>query len=220
MGLPSGTSRRAGHFDRIAREHRGFEFTPEDLPKLDTLRRRLGELRGKHVVEPGCGAGQLTEQLAHWIGPGGRVLAFDCNAMMVELARGRTKAHSHVTTTCAALEAIELPTGASDCVVCFRVWPHFDDVDLALHRISRWLRPAGRLLIVHWAGREKLAAIHATHPAVVEDVFPPQRQLEEAMRRRELVARHWIDTPEEIFIEAIRGPRRLCSSGTEEPAGG
>lgn len=207
MVVPPATS-RTELFDHIAREHGGFGFTTEDAPRLAVLRRRLGDLRGQHVVEPGCGAGHLTEHLADWTGPNGRVVAFDSSAPMINLARDRTAAHAPVTTTCATLEAIELPAGAFDCVVCFRVWPHFEDVDLALHNISRWLRPTGRLLIVHWAGREKLAALHATHHAVVDDVFPPQHVLEAAMRRHGLLVREWIDTAEEIFIDAIRGPCR------------
>jgi ubiquinone/menaquinone biosynthesis C-methylase UbiE len=50
--------------------------------------------------------------------------------------------------------------GASDCVICFRVFPHFDDIDAVLARFARWLRPGGRLHIVHWEGRAVLAAHH------------------------------------------------------------
>lgn len=198
------TLQRGDLFDRIARKQGGFGFAPEDGARLSILRRRLGELHGFRVVEPGCGAGHLTEHLANWTGPNGRVLAFDSSAGMIELARNRTRPHAHVTTTCAALESIDLPAGVFDCVVCFRVWPHFDDVEVALDCISRWLRPAGRLLIVHWVGREKLAAIHAQHHSLRADVFPAKESLEQAMHRHGLVVRDWIDTPEEIFIDAIR----------------
>ena len=191
-------------FDHIAREHDGFAFTPEDAPKLAALRARLGDIAAASVVEPGCGSGHLTAQLADWVGPLGQVVAFDPSAGMIERTRARTAALAQVATHQSTLEALDLPAAAFDAVVCFRVWPHFDDDDAALAVVARWLKPGGRLLIVHWDGREKLAAIHATHHAVVADVFPPRPHLESAFVRHGFALRTWIDTPEEIFIEATR----------------
>jgi len=189
-------------FDHIAREHDGFAFTPEDAPKLAALRGRLGDIRGQHLVEPGCGSGHLTAQLADWVGPLGQVTAFDPSAGMIERTRARTAALAQVTTHQATLETLDLPAAAFDAVVCFRVWPHFDDDDAALAVVARWLKPGGRLFIVHWDGREKLAAIHASHHSVAADVFPPRAHLESAFVRHGFALRNWIETPEEIFIEA------------------
>jgi len=191
-------------FDHIAREHDGFAFKPEDEPKLAALRARLGEIVAAHIVEPGCGSGHLTAHLADWVGALGHVVAFDPSAGMIERTRARTAALAQVAIHQSTLEALDLPAGAFDAVVCFRVWPHFDNDDAALAVVARWLRPGGRLLIVHWDGREKLAAIHATHHSVAADVFPPRAQLESAFSRHGFALRTWIDTPEEIFIEATR----------------
>lgn len=191
-------------FDHIAREHDGFAFKPEDTPKLVTLHRRLGNIVGARIVEPGCGSGHLTAQLAAWTGPQGQIVAFDPSAGMIEHTRARTAAMDQVVTHHAALETLDLPAAAFDAVVCFRVWPHFEDDDAALAVVAHWLKPGGRLLIVHWDGREKLAAIHASHHSVAADVFPPRAHLEAAFARHGFALRTWIDTPEEIFIEAAR----------------
>ncbi len=193
-----------GLFDHIAREHDGFAFKPDDEPRLATLRARLGPVRGQWIVEPGCGSGHLTAHLADWVGPLGQIVAFDPSTGMIERTRARTAALPQVATHQSTLEALDLPTGKFDAVVCFRVWPHFDNDDSALAIVARWLKPGGRLLIVHWEGREKLNAIHATHHAVVADVFPPRAHLESSLARRGFARRTWIDTPEEIFIEATR----------------
>jgi len=189
-------------FDHIAREHDGFAFTTEDTPRVITLNARLGDISGLRVIEPGCGSGHLTTYLADWVGLTGQVVAFDSSAGMVEKARNRTNRLAQAAVHWAALETIELPDALFDRVVCFRVWPHFEDENLALAKIARWLRPGGRLVIVHWDGREKLAAVHASHHTVATDIFPPRPALETALARHGFVLCNWIDTAAEIFIEA------------------
>ena len=66
---------RTEFFDHLALEHDAMAFRPADLSRLPVLRERLGDLVGRRVLEPGCGAGHLTEQLAEWVGPAGRVVA-------------------------------------------------------------------------------------------------------------------------------------------------
>ncbi len=191
-------------FDHIAREHDGFAFTEEDAPKLGLLCERLGPLFGLKVLEPGCGSGHLTEYLAYWTEPDGCVVAFDPSREMLKRTQSRIAAHKHVSTHLSTLEELELGEASFDLVLCFRVWPHFDDADQALRRVVRWLRPGGRLLIVHWLGRRQLAEIHASHHSVVTDLFPTREELESGFLRHGLKTQTWIDTEEEIFIEAIR----------------
>jgi demethylmenaquinone methyltransferase/2-methoxy-6-polyprenyl-1,4-benzoquinol methylase len=191
-------------FDRIGREHDGFPFAVTDGPRLERLRQRLGALQDSRIVEPGCGAGHLTASLAEWIGEEGHVIAFDPSIGMLERARARTAAFANVTLQHAALEDIELPAAAFDIVLCFRVWPHFRDGERALRATAGWLRTGGRLVIVHWDGRERLAAIHASQVSTATDTFPARDALEPAMERHSLAVRTWIDTPEDIFIEAVK----------------
>ena len=104
----------------------------------------------------------------------------------------------------AASEGLELPAGAFDAVVCVPVCPHFDHRDAALAILARWLKRGGRLLIAHWDGHEKLAAIHASHHSVAADVFPPRPHLEAAFAPHGFTRRSWIGTLEEIFTEVTR----------------
>ena len=74
---------RHAFFQELAGAESPLAFKPEHEPRLERLRARLGALRGKRVFEPGCGAGPLTERLAHWVGPEGHVLALDSCPGMV-----------------------------------------------------------------------------------------------------------------------------------------
>lgn len=194
---------KAELFDHIAKAHDGFAFEDSDIPKVGVLFERLGPLYGRSVLEPGCGTGHLTEYLAYWTEHGGRVLAFDPSPEMLRRARARVAEYRNVTTQLSTLEDLKAEPASFDLALCFRVWPHFEDDDRALASLARHLKPGGRLLIVHWQGRRKLAEIHASHHSICTDVFPPREELEAAFRRQGFETRVWIDNEEEIYIEAL-----------------
>lgn len=198
------TDATVAFFDRLAREGGALRFTPEEEPKLERLRSRLGDLRGLRVLEPGCGAGPLTERLAHWVEPGGSVDAFDPSDEMIALCRRAVANRSNVHVMRAFCEEAVFPDGTFDRVVCFRVFPHFADVDAVLERFVRWLRPAGQLHIVHWEGRAALAAIHGVRAGVAGGVLPAAADLVAALTRHGLTATTWIDCEAEFYLDARR----------------
>lgn len=190
-------------FDHIA-GHGCFHFKPGDEPRLALLQRRLGGIRGLRVLEPGCGSGPLTEWLARWVEPGGHVEAFDPSAGMLAQAAANLRGVTNVRLSRRRCEEADWPPASFDIVLCFRVFPHFDDVEAVLARFHRWLAPEGRLLIVHWEGRQALNALHAHHGPVDQDVFPQRSYLESALRRRRFKIERWIEDENEIYVEATR----------------
>ena len=180
-------------------------FKPEHEPRLERLRARLGELRGKRVFEPGCGAGPLTERLAHWVGPGGHVLALDSCPGMVARCGQAVADHGHVRTVRAKAEETDLEAGRWDLVLCFRFYPHLEDAGEFLRRCAVWLAPGGGMVIANLGGRAELNALHARLAGVQGDVMPSGAEL-----KRKLEAAGWrvaeaIDEPEEFFLRARRG---------------
>ena len=196
---------RHAFFETLAGEENPLAFKPEHEPRLERLRRRLGDLRGKRVFEPGCGAGPLTARLAEWVGAAGRVLALDACPGMVARCAQAAASHGHVRTVRSKAEDADLEAAAWDLVLCFRLYPHLEDPALFLDRCARALAPGGELVIANLEGSAELNALHARLAGVHQDVMPSGADL-----KRRLEAGGWrvdeaLDAPEEFFLRARRG---------------
>jgi ubiquinone/menaquinone biosynthesis C-methylase UbiE len=197
-------SRKADFFEEVARHGDPLSFRSGDRAKLERLRARLGSLRGLSIVEPGCGAGHLTRWLSRWVGPAGSVEAFDPSRAMLGWARRALTGRDNTRFRRVRCETARFAEGQFDRVICFRVLPHFDRLDPVFARFACWLQPGGRLHIVHWEGRDRLAAIHGGYRAVATDVLPPPRKLAESLRRHRFTVTAWVDDAEEVYLEATR----------------
>ena len=195
---------RHGFFQKLAGEENPLAFKPEHEPRLERLRRRLGELRGKRVVEPGCGAGPLTERLAEWVGTTGHVLALDACPGMAARCGKVVAEHAHVRVVQAKAEEAPLEPAAWDLVLCFRLYPHLEDAGCFLDQCRIWLAPGGDLVIANLEGSQALNEMHRQLPGVHRDTMPAGEAL-----RRDLVGAGWrveevVDAPDEFFLRARR----------------
>jgi 2-polyprenyl-3-methyl-5-hydroxy-6-metoxy-1,4-benzoquinol methylase len=191
-------------FAELAGREDPLAFKPEHAPRLERLRRRLGDLRGKRVFEPGCGAGPLTLRLAEWVGATGQVLALDACPGMVSRCTEAVRGQTHVRTIHDKAEEAQLDAGAWDLILCFRLFPHLNDAAGFLCRCSTWLAPGGELVIANLEGSAELNALHARRTGVHHDTMPTGDEL-----RRQLQAAGWqvaetIDEPGDFFLRARR----------------
>ncbi|WP_439380137.1 bifunctional PIG-L family deacetylase/class I SAM-dependent methyltransferase [Amycolatopsis lexingtonensis] len=143
------------------------------------------------VVEPGCGVGALTRDLA---GRAGRLLAFDPVPAAVERARRAVTGLSHVDVHIGSVPDA-LPSGPVDLVVYGELLYYLADDALreTIDASVAALRPGGHLLAVHWLpwapeaprdGRDAHARLLA-HPALEPLVEHTDEQfLLHVLRRR------------------------------------
>jgi SAM-dependent methyltransferase len=106
------------------------------------LFRSLGDLRGKRLLEIGCGDGVATVRFAK---AGARVTAIDISGEMVELTRRVARDHGvseHVEATKMGGEDIDFPEGTFDLVFGHSILHHLN-LDVAGPRMVHVLRPGG-----------------------------------------------------------------------------
>ena len=130
-------------------EHGGFLgdadllWCPEGLRESEA--HLLGEVRGRDVLEVGCGAGQGARWL---VGQGARAVAFDVSHGQLLQSRALDRRTGlRVPVVQADAQALPFRDGAFDLVAsAFGGLPFVADSAGALREVARVLRPGGRLV--------------------------------------------------------------------------
>lgn len=158
----------------------------------------------EHVIDLGCGTGNLTAVLLEKLGPAGRVTAVDLSPAMIQRARAKL-ADPRIRWCVADAASLPLAAAAYDRVVCFSAWPHFPDQFAVLREVCRVLRPGGHLAILHIDGRARINEIHSSGgPAIHNDLLPPATDLAVLLRRAGFTLGECDDTSDRYCITATR----------------
>jgi SAM-dependent methyltransferase len=198
--LPEAAPRRYGKvFDEIAAEYDRHRPTyPDEL--IDQACRVAGIGSGDHVLEVGCGSGQLTRGL---IARGLRVTALEPGTSLIALARQNLKGAGEVEFVNARLEDALLPRAQFKAVFSASAF-HWVDPKVSWQKTADALVPGGTLALVQYFGLEEprsrrdqeeaLAAVRKVAPDIAAD-WPAYRDLDAALagmeQRRGNVSELW-----------------------------
>lgn len=152
------------------------------------------DLRGRRILDAGCGVGAYTHALQE---AGARALGVDVEEARVAEARGRA---SGACFAVASVERLPFGDGTFDVVFSHEVLEHVEDDLQALQEAARVLRPGGSLVLfvpnrgfpfethgVIWRGRYRFGNVPLVNwlPTPLRDRLAPHVR---AYRRRQLTA--------------------------------
>jgi len=122
----------------------------------------LGDLRGRRVLEYGCGMGTISTLLAR---SGAQVSAFDISAGSIDVARRRAELHGvgdRIEFAVTAAEHLPYESGQFDAVVGRAVLHHLD-VEQAGPELHRVLRDGGKGAFAEPIGTNPIIAFARDH---------------------------------------------------------
>ena len=127
-------------------------------PVTERLLRAAGVRRGMHVLDLGCGSGDVSMLAAALVGPNGLILGVDHDPAALETARNRAWRADldQVYFLDSAIEALKKEEGPFDAVVGRNILAHVADPVAAVRQAARMLRPGG------------VMAFHEPSPAVMQ----------------------------------------------------
>lgn len=127
-------------FFEMYRKLRETKMTYNDFLEQPALKRLLSDLRGKKILDIGCGFGDFAK---FCVDEGAEsVTGIDISENMLAQA----KQHPRITYMHCAIEDVELPEDSYDIAVSSLAFHYVEDLNSLIQRISLWLRPAGELI--------------------------------------------------------------------------
>jgi ubiquinone/menaquinone biosynthesis C-methylase UbiE len=102
---------------------------------------------GERVLDVACGTGVVARLAAERVGPDGTLAALDVNPAMLATARSIPSSGAAIQWYEATAEAIPLPDGAFDVVLCQLGLQFVADKKAALREMRRVLVPGGLVLV-------------------------------------------------------------------------
>ncbi|MEM0944646.1 MAG: methyltransferase domain-containing protein [Pseudomonadota bacterium] len=122
-------------------------------PVLGPAIQALAPKPGERIIDLGCGGGASSLEIAHAVGPEGRVLGLDISPDLAEIARarGRDLPQLEIVTGDAARHPFETPF---DALFTRFGCMFFEDPPAAMGHLRQGLRPGGRALLTVWAEPE------------------------------------------------------------------
>ena len=126
-----------------------LQLSPLGLRAMEALAPRSGEV----IVDVGCGAGQTVLQLAHRVGPEGRVIGVDIAPLLLGVARLRAEGLSQVSFIEGDAVGLDLSGASIDAFFSRFGVMAFPDPAAAFSNFRRMLKPTGRL--VCWRSLEE-----------------------------------------------------------------
>ena len=181
--LPDSTARHYGKvFDEISAEYdRRRPTYPDEL--IDQACRVAGIGSGDHVLEVGCGSGQLTRGL---VARGLHVTALEPGKSLIALARQNLEGAGEVTFVNAQFEDALLASMQFQAVFSASAF-HWVDPRVSWQKAADVLVPGGTLALVQYCGLEEprskrdqeaaLAAIRKVAPDIAAN-WPTYRDLD------------------------------------------
>lgn len=170
-----------------------------DTGKIEYILSLLDIRNGDKILDVGTGTGVLIPFLIAKTGEQGEITAVDVSEKMLEMAK-RKYSYGNVAFICTDALNGELPQEYFDFVVCYSVFPHFDDKQSAAAVMSKYLKKGGKFIICHSESRETINNMHKNaSEAVSEDNLPDADILAELIERAGMTVLHKIDN-EEMFV--------------------
>lgn len=128
-------------------------------PARSALLDRAELAADQRVLDVACGTGAVAFAAAARVGRAGRVVGVDLSGRMVDVAAGAVAPEGSATVTFERMdgEALDLPDGRFDAVLCAFGLMYMPDPDRALREMRRVLRPGGRLAVAVWGERARCA---------------------------------------------------------------
>ena len=198
-------SARQAFFNQAAQNWDEKFATPQLYAFLKKFVPLFGLSIGQHVLDVGTGTGILIPFLHQAVGAEGHITALDYAQKMVDICKTKHGHLPNVSILVGNAENLQFPEATFDAVVCFGVFPHLADKDVALNQFHRILKHKGKLVIAHALSSAEVRNHHQSAPKVVaSDVLPTEAVMQTLLRQAGFTRIEIVDEPGSYLCTSIK----------------
>jgi ubiquinone/menaquinone biosynthesis C-methylase UbiE len=198
------TNPRRPYFNDLAAEWDHLHGPPDATGKIRDFVRRSRADGALRILDVGCGTGILLPDLRDFYSDATCLVEFDLAEHMLKVNAAKYP-EDNISHICADAENLPFAHSCFDLVLCFGVFPHFENKSAAMAQMFQALRTGGVLCIGHLMGSRELNAFHSKlQGPVSRDVLPAVDVLVEMIRKadfREISAEEKSDW---YFVRAVK----------------
>ncbi|MCT4632381.1 MAG: class I SAM-dependent methyltransferase [Firmicutes bacterium] len=180
------------------------EFCNHDTDKIKDILGLLNIKNGSKILDIGTGTGVLLPYLVDLSGSSGEITAIDISSKMIEVAK-RKYHYNNVNFICEDIMKANLHSEYFDYIICYSVFPHFDDQESLVKVVSKYLNEGGKLIICHSQSRDAINNLHKkVSEAVSDDNLPTIDVISDYYKAAGLDTSITIDSEEMYVVVATK----------------
>ncbi len=170
-----------------------------DEAKLKYIARAAGISQGDCILDVGTGTGAMIPYIHEMIGDEGEITAIDLAEKMLEVAKQKYP-FNNVHFVLGDIYDAALPKNHFDVIMCYSVFPHFQDKPTVISRMAGLLKPGGRLVIAHSQSRRAINELHAESSDAVNSDDLPEADVIEGFMKEAGLEPVFAEDNDEMFI--------------------
>lgn len=187
----------AGWDERVNHNQKKIKNVIKGLPGFQNSR------QNPRILDVGSGTGILLPLLVERYGEQAEITALDYAEEMIEVSREKHSEFGNINYIAGDIYTHPLPEGYYNLIICYSVFPHFQDKQAVLIRLKRLLAVEGYLIIYHSQSRKKINNMHGNIDEVNEDHLPPADKLGEMAGKLGFEVVDIIDNKQEYLLKLM-----------------
>jgi ubiquinone/menaquinone biosynthesis C-methylase UbiE len=192
----------AEYFNSIAVKWDSWEDLESLKVQFDNGLKRFGLRPDEHVLDVGCGTGNLTAAILRQLSQAGKIIAVDISSRMIEIAQSKVN-DPRVQWICDSVEHMTTSESTFDRVICYSVWPHFVNPGIVARLFHNILKPSGKLNIWHLKPREAINKTHAGASEVISNhILVPASQTAVLLEQSGFIVEETLDDDTGYLVSA------------------
>jgi ubiquinone/menaquinone biosynthesis C-methylase UbiE len=198
------TNPRRPYFNELAATWDHLSGTAKATGKIRDFVRRSSADGASRILDVGCGTGILLPDLRDIYPDATCLVEFDLAEYMLKINAAQYTADT-ISHICADAQSLPFAGSCFDLVLCFGVFPHFDDKFAVTVQMFQVLRTGGVLCIGHLRGSRELNAFHGTLSGPVSnDLLPSVEELVAMLRKAGIQEIAAEENSDWYFVRAVK----------------